>query len=208
MTNERPFVLLSAAVSVDGYLDDASGTRLVLSNEDDMARVRELRGDFDAILVGAATIRRDNPSLAAAGKAQPRKVTVTGSGELDPGSRFFAAETPPLVFCGEVAADGLRRRLADRAEVHDFAAGGGPAELLATLWRLGVRRLMVEGGTTVHTQFLQEGLADALRLAVAPFFVGQAAAPRFTRPGDFHHDGRHRMRLNEVERIGDMAVLH
>jgi len=49
----------------------------------------------------------------------------------------------------------------------------------------GVRQLMVEGGTTIHTQFLTAGLADEIHLAVAPFFVGDADAPRFMLPGNF-----------------------
>ena len=60
---ERPYVLLSVAMSVDGCIDDASGTRLILSNEADLDRVDEVRAGCDAILVGAGTVRRDNPAL-------------------------------------------------------------------------------------------------------------------------------------------------
>ncbi|MGH8574222.1 MAG: RibD family protein, partial [Gammaproteobacteria bacterium] len=59
----RPYVLLSVAVSVDGYIDDATDTRLLLSNEADVDRVDEVRASCDAILVGANTIRRDDPRL-------------------------------------------------------------------------------------------------------------------------------------------------
>src|SRR5690606_9923803 len=97
----RPFVLLSVAVSVDGYLDDTAAERLLLSNEADFDRVDELRAWSDAILVGAETVRRDNPRLlvnsesrrrsrVAAGRPEfPRKVTVTASGDLDPRARFW-----------------------------------------------------------------------------------------------------------------------
>jgi len=99
---ERPYVLLSAAISLDGYIDDASGTRLVLSGEADLDRVDELRASCDAILVGAETIRRDDPRLLVrsparrAGRlargqgASPAKVTISSSGNLDPAARFFA----------------------------------------------------------------------------------------------------------------------
>ena len=100
---ERPYVLLSAAMSADGYIDDASSTRLVLSDEADLDRVDELRAGSDAILVGAQTIRADNPRLLVRSPARrqhrlelglvasPRRVTITGSGLLDPTARFFAA---------------------------------------------------------------------------------------------------------------------
>jgi 5-amino-6-(5-phosphoribosylamino)uracil reductase len=100
---ERPYVLLSAAMSADGYIDDASSTRLVLSDEADLDRVDELRAASDAILVGAQTVRADNPRLLVrssarrqrrlelGGAASPRRVTITRSGALDPAARFFAA---------------------------------------------------------------------------------------------------------------------
>jgi 5-amino-6-(5-phosphoribosylamino)uracil reductase len=99
---ERPYVVLSAAMSADGYIDDASSTRLVLSDEADLDRVDELRAGSDAILVGAQTVRADNPRLQVRSSARrqqrlelgraasPRRVTITRGGRLDPGARFFA----------------------------------------------------------------------------------------------------------------------
>jgi riboflavin biosynthesis pyrimidine reductase len=99
---ERPYVLLSAAMSADGYIDDASTARLVLSDEADLDRVDELRAASDAILVGAQTLRADNPRLQVRSSARrqrrlelgraasPRRVTITRSGRLDPRARFFA----------------------------------------------------------------------------------------------------------------------
>ncbi len=100
---ERPYVLLSAAVSVDGYIDDASDRRLFLSDAADLDRVDGLRAGCDAILVGAGTIRRDNPRLlvrspasrdarlASGLPASPVKVTLTRGGDLDPAASFFTA---------------------------------------------------------------------------------------------------------------------
>lgn len=99
---ERPYVLLSAAMSADGYIDDASSTRLVLSDEADLDRVDELRAASDAILVGAQTVRADDPRLLVRSPARrqrrlelgraasPRRVTITRSGGLDRDARFFA----------------------------------------------------------------------------------------------------------------------
>jgi 5-amino-6-(5-phosphoribosylamino)uracil reductase len=90
-------------MSADGYIDDASETRLVLSDEADLDRVDELRATSDAILVGAQTVRADNPRLLVRSSARrqqrlelghaasPRRVTITRSGRLDPDARFFAA---------------------------------------------------------------------------------------------------------------------
>src|SRR2546421_11913110 len=99
--SERPYVLLSCAMSVDGYIDDASPERLLLSNDEDFDRVDEVRAGCDAILVGANTIRRDDPRLlvrspdrvrervARGATPHPVKVTVTGTGSLEPSHKFF-----------------------------------------------------------------------------------------------------------------------
>ena len=102
----RPYVLISCAMSADGRIDDTSPVRLLLSGPDDLDRVDELRASADAILVGANTVRRDNPRLlirsprrraarVAAGRpAHPARVTVTASGELSPSAHFFADPDP------------------------------------------------------------------------------------------------------------------
>ena len=102
----RPYVLISCAMSADGRIDDTSPVRLLLSGPDDLDRVDELRASADAILVGANTVRRDNPRLlirsprrraarvAAGLPAHPARVTVTASGELSPSAHFFADPDP------------------------------------------------------------------------------------------------------------------
>lgn len=216
----RPYVVLSVAMSVDGYIDDASGTRLVLSGAEDLDRVDALRAGCDAILVGAGTIRRDNPQLLVRSRARrddrvarglaasPTKVTVSGSGNLDPAARFFAdADVGKLVYVSGTAAVQARGRLGGLATV---VGAGDPLEVsgvLADLAGRGLTRLLVEGGSLLHTQFLAAGLADEIQLAIAPFFVGDPAAPRFVREGAFPSDAGHRMELAEVRRVGDMVLL-
>ena len=63
LPSERPYVLLSCAMSIDGYIDDTRDSRLLLSNDADLDRVDGVRAGSDAILVGANTIRRDDPRL-------------------------------------------------------------------------------------------------------------------------------------------------
>lgn len=100
-------VWASAAVSLDGYIDDTTSRRLVLSGTKDWEQVRALRAECDAVLVGAETIRKDNPALVtrseklrekrtAQGKpADPVKVTVSASGRLDPQARIFHRRDGP-----------------------------------------------------------------------------------------------------------------
>lgn len=216
----RPYVLLSCAMSADGYIDDATDQRLLLSNDADFDRVDAERAKADAILVGANTIRRDNPRLLVRSTARqqariaqglpasPIKATITRTCNLDPSASFFAAgDAPKVVYCASPAVDKARERLADLAAIVD---GGDPLDLravLADLAERGVRRLMVEGGQTIHTQFLTAGLADELHLVVGPFFVGDSRAPRFVGDGKFPWNANNRMTLGEARPIGDVVLL-
>jgi 5-amino-6-(5-phosphoribosylamino)uracil reductase len=207
-------------MSIDGYLDDTADERLMLSNDADFDRVDAVRAGCDAILVGATTIRADNPRLlvrsadrradrVARGLApSPLKVTVTSRCDLDPEAKFFTAgDVDKLVYCASPALDRAKTKLGEVAVVVD---GGDPVDLrtvLADLSARGVSRLMVEGGGTMHTQFLTAGLVDELQLVVAPFFVGDSAAPRFVGDGAFPWGPRHRAELAEVRQIGDVVLL-
>ncbi|WP_319463444.1 RibD family protein [Micromonospora sp. RTP1Z1] len=215
----RPYVLLSCAMSIDGYIDDATTERLLLSNADDLDRIDGVRAGCDAILVGAGTVRRDDPRLLVRSDRRraervarglppsPAKVTLTASGDLDPTSRFFTmGDATKLVYCPSGASEKTRERLGGVATVVDAGEPASPAAVLADLAARGVRRLMVEGGGSVHAQFLSAGLADELHLVVAPFFVGDGRAPRFVGDGRFPwHSGR-RARVLDVRQIGDVVL--
>jgi 5-amino-6-(5-phosphoribosylamino)uracil reductase len=262
----RPYVVLSCAMSLDGCLDGTGEDRLVLSGEADLDRVDAERAAADAILVGAGTIRRDDPRLlvrsarrqaerSARGRPpQPAGVTVTASGDLDPAARFFrggggggagedgaaagrvaapgvaapgagaggagaggaddradrrGAALPPqrIVYAARPALPKLQDQIGGLAEVVD--AGDPPrlTEILADLGRRGVRRLMVEGGARLGTQLLAGGMVDELQLVIAPFFVGDAAAPRFAGPGEYPAGPAHPLHLAEARPVGEVVLL-
>ena len=218
----RPHVLLSCAMSIDGYIDDVTDRRLLLSNDEDFDRVDAERAKVDAILVGASTIRQDNPRLlvrsserqaariADGRTASPAKVTLTASGDLDPESNFFTSgDVEKLVYCPTSALEKTRARLADisTAVVVDAGESLDLSQLLADLAMRGIDRLMVEGGQTVHTEFLTSGLVDELQLVVAPFFVGDSRAPRFVASGAFPWTTDNRMKLESVHQIGEVVLL-
>jgi len=207
-------------MSLDGYIDDATASRLVLSGAADLDRVDALRASCDAICVGAGTIRSDNPRLVLRSQARragriargtapdPIRIALAGHGELDPSARFFADDgAARIVYTHSSGKARLARQLGDQAEVVAAGDPAAPGRVLADLAERGVARLLVEGGSSVHTQFLVAGLADELQLAIAPFFVGDSAAPRFVTDGAFPWDARHPARLVDVGTAGDLAVL-
>jgi 5-amino-6-(5-phosphoribosylamino)uracil reductase len=216
---DRPYTLLSCCVTIDGYLGNPA-SRLLLSNDADFDRVDAVRASCDAILVGAKTVRIDNPRLLVRSEARreeraarglpesPMKVTVTRRAELDARADCFnAGDSEKLVYCPAPWAEDARRRLGPVATVVDAGDHVEMPRLTTDLAARGVDRLMVEGGGTVHTQFLAEDTVDELQLTVAPAFVGDSDAPRFVRDGIFPWNPARRAELVEVQKLGDVVLL-
>ncbi|MDA1358173.1 RibD family protein [Glycomyces luteolus] len=232
---ERPYVIVSAAMSLDGFLDDASPERLTLSNAADFDRVDAVRADVDAIAVGAGTVRADDPRLlvrsaerraarVAAGKpASPLRVVISPSGRLDPGSRLFdgASAAPVVVYTSAAGArtfplgpeaeefgPGSWPEGAQRPEVVAVGGGGVPPHgVLEDLAGRGVARVLVEGGGIVHTAFLSADLVDEMHVAIAPFLLGNAGGAKFLYPAVFPQSPRRPLKLVETRAIGEVALL-
>jgi 5-amino-6-(5-phosphoribosylamino)uracil reductase len=217
----RPFVLISAAMSVDGHIDDATGERLLLSSPEDFDRVDALRSGSDAVLVGAGTLRADDPRLEVRDAARrearvarglpehPLKVALAGHGGLAPGLRLWQSGGAKLVLAPDAAVPALQESLGGLAEVVGTGAELDAERVLDELAARGVRRLMVEGGGAIQSLFLTAGLVDEIQVAVAPFFVGDASAPRFAPPVGraFPQDAARRMTLLGADTLGDIVVL-
>ncbi|HET8595115.1 MAG TPA: RibD family protein [Intrasporangium sp.] len=217
---DRPYTLLSCGMSIDGYLSAGTSTRLILSNDADFDRVDAERAASDAILVGASTIRHDNPRLVIrsaerrAGRAargltpSPVKVTVTREAELDCAAAFFAPDgADKLVYCPSDVLPRAQARLGAVATVVDAGRPATMRRVCEDLGDRGMKRLMVEGGGTVLTQMLTDDLVDELQLVVAPFFVGSSRASRFVGDGRYPWNADRRATLAEVRQIGDVALL-
>jgi len=221
---DRPYVIVSAAMSLDGFLDDVSPERLVLSNAADFDRVDSVRAGVDAIAVGAGTVRADDPRLLVrseerrtervrAGKtASPLRVVFSPSGELDPFARLFATAldgTGDRVVVYTSAA-GARASVLDPAAAEVVATGEREVDLgaaLADLAGRGVARLLVEGGGTVHTAFLSADLVDEVHVAVAPFLLGDRGGAKFVYEAAFPQGPGSPLRLVEAKALGEVALL-
>ena len=169
-------ITLSAAITADGYLDDNTSERLVISTPGDWQEVYALRGQHDAILVGAETLRRDNPTLRLRDEALRRqrqaaglcpditKVSVSHTSNLDPSLRFFTVgEATRYLFTNyeNPALQGLMEQIVTPEPIT-------AAYIVTELEKRGVEHLFVEGGAQILQLFLQAGLADTLRLAINP----------------------------------------
>lgn len=217
---DRPYVLLKCAMSLDGYVDDATDTRLLLSSSEDFDHVDMQRAAVDAILIGATTLRKDSPRLMVRSvhlrqqrldrglTETPVKVALTRVGDLDAELPFFVTgDCEKIVYVADTALDNATAGLGAVATVVGAGAPLSLHRVLQDLHERGVGRLMVEGGGSIHTLFLTEDTVDEIQVSVAPFFVGNSRAPRFVGAGTFPFDSARRMRLAGVSQHGDCALL-
>jgi diaminohydroxyphosphoribosylaminopyrimidine deaminase/5-amino-6-(5-phosphoribosylamino)uracil reductase len=180
----RPYVHAKWAMTLDGKIATAAGHSHWISGEESRRRVHELRGRVDAILVGAGTVRADDPLLTARppGPRTALRVVLSGDGRLPEGSQLLrtAREVPVLV----ATAAGLPAERRSVLEAHGCevlevpTAAGRPsvAALLAELGRRRLTNLLVEGGSAVLGSLRDAGLIDELHVFIAPRLVGGSAA--------------------------------
>ena len=180
------YCIAKAAISLDGYLDDTSNERRIFSGPEDRAAVDELRSRVDAILIGATTIRTDNPKLqirsqkwqqhrAAKGlNSQPRRVVLSRSGSLPLDALFFTGGGPlPIVCCPKDIAEKTAKHCGSLAEVVALESTKPIAEqVVQVLSDRGIERMLVEGGSEILTLFLGSKVVSTIRLAVSPIILG------------------------------------
>jgi len=177
-----PWVILKAAITLDGRLATATRDSRWVSGEKARRYVHRLRNEVDAILVGANTARFDNPQLTTRLGRQkghnPVRLVLDSRLRLPTRLKLFAspAEARTIVVTLPGSDPARARRLIRRGvEVWEVRGRGGRVNLPALLRRLGAEgfaHLLVEGGAETHGSFLEQGLADELLVFIAPKLVG------------------------------------
>ena len=180
------FVLGRLAQSLDGRIATGSGASFWISGPGDVLHTHRLRALFDAIVVGAATVRADDPLLTTrlCPGPSPVRVILDTDRRLGADRRVFGTDGPPtLLLCAEDATGPERLGTAEIVRLPRAAAGHAlaPAAILAVLAARGLRRVFVEGGGVTVSRFLAAGALDRLHVTVAPLLLG-AGIPGFTLP--------------------------
>lgn len=179
-TEGRPYVLLKWAESADGFMSTGNGSQTHISTMVTQTVMHRLRAGYDAIMVGANTVRTDNPSLTTRlwhGRS-PVRVVMSHTGCSDLADRkIFTDGNPTLLYsttgktlgtCGE--------------NVEEVQLPASLAEVASDLYRRGITSLMVEGGPKLLQSFLDDGLWDEVRIEHGDKTLGSGiAAPRAPR---------------------------
>jgi 2,5-diamino-6-(ribosylamino)-4(3H)-pyrimidinone 5'-phosphate reductase len=211
MAKSRPYVIVSAAMSIDGKLATRMG-RSNLSSKRDLIRVHKLRKTVDAILVGKNTISIDDPLLTVryVKGINPIRIILDSKGSLSPKSRVIetAKKIPTILVVSENAPRKVERFISKGVEV--IRCGKNKInlkKLLQMLGKKGIKRIIVEGGGTTNWYFFKEKLVDEITITIAPYVLGGSTAISLVE-GDGFGEIPDSFKLKKIEKIQNEIVLH
>lgn len=186
-----PFVALKAAITLDGQIAASSGDSKWITNEKSREVVHKLRSGYDAVVVGANTVLRDNPRLTSRidGGRDPLRIVLDSTCRTPADSNIFADKNALIATTKNYMPEN-KKKLEAKAEVVVFeGANVDLKSLLTYLGKKGVTSVLVEGGANVFTSFLNGGFVDKFIFFVAPKIMGGVNKPVYTGGGlDFVKD--------------------
>ncbi|MBI4766645.1 MAG: bifunctional diaminohydroxyphosphoribosylaminopyrimidine deaminase/5-amino-6-(5-phosphoribosylamino)uracil reductase RibD [Deltaproteobacteria bacterium] len=207
ITTGLPFVILKAAVSLDGRIATRTGDSKWISNERSRLRVHHLRNRVDGVVVGIRTVITDDPLLTVRlprGKIKdPLRIVLDPQLRISLKARILEGPAKTLIVSGTKVRDQKRQKLEKKGvEILSLPARGGQIsikELLTDLGRRGITSLLVEGGAEVYGSFLKERLVDKLIIFIAPCLIGGRKAVGMI-------GGAGITRMTEAIRLKEMSV--
>lgn len=214
MVRSRPYVILSAAMSIDGKI--ATRTHhSKLSSKIDLVRVHRLRRNVDAILIGKNTVFVDNPTLTVryVKGANPVRIILDSSANIPLTSKIVrtAKKIRTMVIVTKKAQKKSIERLEERG-VNVVRCGQNRINLkvlLRILWKKGINKILLEGGGITNGFFLKERLVDEIILTVTPFVLGGKDAISLVEGIGFDKISRSRsFRLEKIKKMKNEIVLY
>ncbi len=181
MKRRRPFITMKVALSADGRIAAAPGTRTPMTGAAANRFIHRERAEVDAIAIGSGTLLADDPALTARGawRARPLvRVVFDSRLRTPPDARLFSTlgEGPVIIISTPSAVDAASERLADLveagAEVHSAPEGARLSAAVEWLAARGVSSLIVEGGAVLHRAFWDAGLVDRVQIFRTPVTLG------------------------------------
>jgi len=187
----RAFVLLKAAMTLDGKLATVTRDSQWITGQPARDTSLALREEYDAILVGGGTVAADNPHLTRrlgwnTARSGWTRVVLDRGGVVPPEAHVLTDGGATIHIRQEIDLE----------------------QLLAKLWESGIQSVIVEGGSLVHSEFIRRGLWNKMIVFVAPMIVGGAAAPSiFSGDGVARLTEAYRFRFDRIEAVGSDLMI-
>lgn len=213
MVKSRPYVILSAAISLDGNIATKTGDSR-LSSKKDLVRIHKLRSRVDAILIGKRTMMIDNPSLTVRqvkGK-NPIRIILDSSGSIKSNSKIIQTcrKIPTIIAASEKISEKNVARL-QRHGLEVIKCGHKKInlkKLLHILKKKNIKKLLVEGGGTTNWSFFKDGLVDEIIVTLTPFILGGKDAISLVEGDGFSKISQScSLKLENVYRLKNELVL-
>lgn len=213
MASYRPYVILSAATSLDGKIATKSGDSRFSSGKDKI-RVYRLRATVDAILVGKNTVKRDDPILTVhqvKGK-NPIRIILDSRATINTKSRIIKTcnKIPTIIAVSKKASNKNLEKLR-KFPLKIIVSGNNIVnikKLLKTLWKLKIKKILVEGGGTVNWEFVNQNLFDEIIVTITPFLVGGKDAVSIIEGKGFSKIVKSRkLKLEKILRLENEVIL-
>ena len=211
----KPYIILSAAMSIDGKIASKTGDS-ELSDDEDWREVHKLRAQVDAIMVGKGTILKDNPKLHIKFHEHSGYYRIVIDSKLsiplDSNIISFQPETYPTIICAteNVPFDQIKKY--EENEIKVILAGKGDKvdlrKLMPLLKNLDINTILLEGGGNLNWSFIHNDLVDEIRLTVAPLIIGGKKATSLVEGRGFDKmKDAPRFKLLEVNQRNNYVVL-
>jgi len=214
MAKSRPHIILSAAITLDGKIATKTG-HSKLSSKKDKIRVHKLRAKVDGILVGKNTVLRDDPLLTVRhtkGK-NPVRIILDSYGTISNKSRIIKTckNIPTIIAISKSASQKNIRKL-KKFPVQIIVSGTNSVNirnLLKILWKLKIKKILLEGGGTVNWEFVNQNLVDEIIVTVTPYLIGGKNAISLIEGKGFSKiEQSMKLNLRNVTRVRNELVLH
>ena len=212
MARYKPYVIMNAAMTLDGKIASNSGDSKI-SSRLDLERVHELRSKVDAILVGINTVLTDNPLLTARhGRKNPMRVIVDSKGRIGFATKIMRSCNAILtiIALSEKAPKSKIKKLKSLG-ASVFVCGKSRVDLKKLLVMLkdsGVNKLLVEGGGEINWSMLTNGLVDEVTVTVAPKMIGGREAVTLVEGKGFGMINKGiKLKLIGMKKISNEVVL-
>jgi 2,5-diamino-6-(ribosylamino)-4(3H)-pyrimidinone 5'-phosphate reductase len=205
----RPYVLINCAMSVDGKIAKPSGKQMKISSEDDLKRMYKLRNESDAVLVGIGTVLSDDPKLTVKEKyvkyqKQPIRIVLDTYCRTPKDAKVVNDNAKTFIVVGS----DCKKKFGNNVEIINCKTTKEDLidleNLLNILFKRGIKKLMVEGGKTVISNFLKQGFVDDFYIYIGSMIIGGKNTPTLV-----DKDCKNiKLKLVKTKIIGPGILLH